>query len=700
MIDSGKKKSGAGRYFWAVFRNAGNNLGDLGKVKGTNRNSPSYTWVLVANRPSCFPIASRASSMELLGKKLLSFAAVTCLFGQGAERLFSQDEDFFGGNVGATNTPVVDNGLLQSERALRMAILSESDPVVKSLLVDPPTTPQQLGKAIKLMVRIKRFDEVSRWLRSIENLQLDEPTAVALVDSAGPRTFTMLAETQALEISPAGKELAKKIVELASGAKMNPATLAQYAAQMRSPDHATRLAGYRGIASAGRAGIQEFLANVMAPAAEMPTPIMCEALSKLDRPAWDAWNEAIRTTHSDAQLNLAILAYGSRDPKFLVPLASVINAADPADEAWTPLRDAWKSSVKSSDDSILAQSIADLKSTLALHRRTRFNNDAAIGVQWKLADDGRSLQLVDGRPANGIFQRLQTYASSVLRSSKSANRDSALAYAILCESISSQHSFLELQSLIAKFKEDQSFFCFAMDVAVENDLGNAQAAILEEYKRFLVPMSSDVQERLIRSLDSGFRVVRFRAASLLMDYMLSLPEDLARTSLHGRSKLDRVAKELAATKSKPVAFVVGSSSSLRSHTKALLDAQNYSAQEYGSATEVISAAKQGYAPDKIFVVSSVYEVSLAQLVQRLRAIPVTSRTPVLMLSDRLNQSESDLLATDGRVVLGSVPPDALGLLQLVTKLEVIESQTPSLVFSDRLVWAEKAERYLATFGPK
>ena len=661
---------------------------------------PSYTWVLVASRPLCFPIASRASSMELLGKKLLSILASTCLFGASAEYLFSQDEDFFGGNAGATNAPVVDNDASQSDRSLRIAILSEADPVVKSLLVDPPTTPQQLGKAIKLMVRINRYDEVSRWLRSVEKLQIDEPTAVALVDSAGPRTFTILAETQSLEISPTGKELAKKIVALASGAKMNPATLAQYADQMRSLDHATRLAGYRGIASAGRAGIQEFLANVMAPAAPMPTPIMCEALSKLDRPAWDAWNEAIRTTHSDAQLNLAILAYGSRDPKFLVPLASVINAADPTSESWKPLRDAWTSSAKSTDDAILGQSVADMRSALALHRRIRFGNDAAIGLQWKLAEDGRSLQLVEGRPAEVVFQRLQTCASSVLRASKSANRDSALAYAILCESISTQQSFLELQSLIAKFKEDQSFFCFAMDVAEENDLGNAQAAILEEYKRFLVPLSSDVKERLVRSLDSGFRVVRFRAAALLMDYMLSLPEDLARTSLQGRSKLDRVATELRTAKTKPVIFVVGSSSSLRSHTKALLDAQNYSVQEYGSATEVISAAKQGVAPEKIFVVSSVFEVSLAQLVQRLRAIPVTSRTPILMLSDRLNQSEMDLLSSDGRVVLGSVPPDAPGLLQLVNKLAVIESQTPALVFSDRIVWAEKAEQYLATFGAK
>ncbi len=106
---------------------------------------------------------------------------------------------------------------------------------------------------------------------------------------------------------------------------------------------------------------------------------------------------------------------------------------------------------------------------MALHRRIRFANDAEIGLQWKLSDDGRSLQLVEGRPADVVFQRLQSCANSVLRSVKLADRDCALAYAVLAESMSTQQSFLELQSLIVKFKEDQSFFCFALDAAEAND---------------------------------------------------------------------------------------------------------------------------------------------------------------------------------------------------------------------------------------
>ncbi len=237
------------------------------------------------------------------------------------DAVFSQDEDFFGGNMAAASAPAVANEAVQSERALRSAIFSESDPVVRSLLIDPPTTPRELGKAVKLMVRINRLDEVGRWMRAIEKIQLDESTAIALVDSAGPRTFTVLAETEAIEISAASKELAKEDCRTGEWSQDESGNLSSICSQMRSPDNATRLAGYRGIAAAGRAGIQEFLANVMAAGAEMPTPIMCEALAKLDRPAWEAWSEAVRTTHVDAQRNLAILAYGSRDPKYLVPLA-------------------------------------------------------------------------------------------------------------------------------------------------------------------------------------------------------------------------------------------------------------------------------------------------------------------------------------------------------------------------------------------
>jgi hypothetical protein len=237
----------------------------------------------------------------------------------------------------------------------------------------------------------------------------------------------------------------------------------------------------------------------------------------------------------------------------------------------------------------------------------------------------------------------------------------------------------------------------ALDLADEQDLGKAQAVILEEFNRFLVPLTSDVRERLLRSLDSGYRVVRYRAASTLMNYLQSLPEEVASTALPSRGKLDRVARELLAAKAKPVAFVVGSSSSLRDHTKSLLTSLNFHVYEFGTAREVLTAAKQGVAADRIFLVSSVYEVSLAQLVQRLRAVPVTSRAAIIMLADRLNQAERELLSQDGRVIFGSVPPEAVGIKLLLDRLSAIDSQTPVLTFADRIVWAENAERYLQRF---
>lgn len=641
-------------------------------------------------------LASRASSMELLGKKLQhAFLAISLIL--WAPSTFGQEDDIFGGQPGAAANNVVEPIGNQFEIALRRDLSRETDPVVKSLLSDPPTTPKELGRAIRLMLRIKRYDEVERWLQAISRLNLNEEVSSVLVDNAGPRTFITISEIEGGEIAESSKALAKRIVELSSGVRISPATLSQLAEQMRSRDSSVRLAGYQGISSAGRAGLQEFFANIMAAGAPMPTPIMCEALAKWDEPAWEAWNEAIRTTHSDAQFNLAVLAFGSRDPKFLVPLASVITASDPSDSAWEPLRKAWRVSEKTTEQSIYKQAITNLNGELALHRRTRFENQESTSLVWRLRDDGRSLELVDGRSTEVMFQRLLSSANSVLRLSKQPDRDSALAYAVLAEGLSTQQSFLELQSLIAPFRETPAFFCLALDLADEQDLGKAQAVILEEFNRFLVPLTSDVRERLLRSLDSGYRVVRYRAASTLMNYLQSLPEEVASTALPSRGKLDRVARELLAAKAKPVAFVVGSSSSLRDHTKSLLTSLNFHVYEFGTAREVLTAAKQGVAADRIFLVSSVYEVSLAQLVQRLRAVPVTSRAAIIMLADRLNQAERELLSQDGRVIFGSVPPEAVGIKLLLDRLSAIDSQTPVLTFADRIVWAENAERYLQRF---
>ncbi|MFN7333919.1 MAG: hypothetical protein ACK5TC_02560, partial [bacterium] len=162
---------------------------------------------------------------------------------------------------------------------------------VKSLLARPPKSHADLARAVQLMARVKRWEEVSRWLKAIDKLGIDERSAATMVDQVGGKTFQSLLGAMA-QLEASDKAIAKKILDLANQQRINPESLRKHLANMRSQDQAVRIAGFRGIQSAGYPGIAAMLNELMSADAVQPSPIMCEALGKLHQPAKDAWKVA------------------------------------------------------------------------------------------------------------------------------------------------------------------------------------------------------------------------------------------------------------------------------------------------------------------------------------------------------------------------------------------------------------------------
>jgi hypothetical protein len=615
-----------------------------------------------------------------------------CLSTMGQDNPFGADPGADTGSEAPQDDPF--------ETSIRLALKSETNAVVRTLLTDPPKSPKDLAVAIKLMVRIKRWDEVSRWMKAIQSKPLDEKTAVEMVDAAGTRTFPMV-ESAGDELAPAERMLAQKIIQLANSYRFNPTLLANYATQMRSDNSATRLAGYRGIESTGRYGVAAFFANVMAADAPAPTPIMCEALTRLETPAFEAWCVAIQTPHDDAKLQLAKLAYGSRDPRFAPALGSLIADSDPTNEGWNPLRQAWEQSTSFANRQELVRlSSEKLAERLGLYLRSRFANDAATSIRWSLGPTGRTLDLAECRPAEALWSHLTFEADNVLRYVARPDETAALAYVVMAQNSVSVEQQTTLRSRAKSFLESAEFCAKAWDLSVKHDLAQAQRMILDDLGQYLVPFSPAIRERMIAALDSGYSTVRYTAASQLIEYLLTLDANESRVGLFGQSKLERVAEDMLSLNVRPTAYVIGGSSSLRNHLKTLLEASNVIASDFNNAAGAITSARQNGAVDQIYVVSSVFEMSVPQLVQRLRATPVGSKAPIVMLADSLNASSVEFLLSDPRVVIGSVPPDETGLAFLLEKVALIQEHSAPISPTDRLLWREKAEAFFARNQPK
>ena len=129
---------------------------------------------------------------------------------------FAQDPFSIEGDAGAPEIDLPRNAASSGKQELSNRFdAKEQNSVVLSLRFHPPRSAPELARAIQLMVRIKRWDEVGYWLDEAVKLGLSEATATQMVKTAGTQTFMQLTSLDA-NLSESRKSNAKKILDLAS----------------------------------------------------------------------------------------------------------------------------------------------------------------------------------------------------------------------------------------------------------------------------------------------------------------------------------------------------------------------------------------------------------------------------------------------------------------------------------------------------
>ena len=121
---------------------------------------------------------------------------------------------------------------------------NERSAVVLSFRTNPPRTASELARAIQLMARIQRWDEVGHWLDEAVKLGLNEENAMQMVQSAGTQTFLQLTGREA-KLSNLQKTSATKILNLVSAATNNPNKLIGNVVSLRSSNKTERIQAHR-----------------------------------------------------------------------------------------------------------------------------------------------------------------------------------------------------------------------------------------------------------------------------------------------------------------------------------------------------------------------------------------------------------------------------------------------------------------------
>ena len=405
---------------------------------------------------------------------------------------------------------------------------NETSAVVRSLRSNPPTTPSELAQAVGLMTRIRRWDEASRWLDRIGRLELDGPTALAVLRGAGPRTWAAI-EANAGSFKTEQLQLIDKLRKLADDEVHSPANLAVQVNRLTSPNQADRLAGFDALRAAGDSGITALLDAVMRTNGLNPNPSMIEAFSLMGPNATAAWQTAMTSPHNEVRDRLIQLVHRAPKPSMGPELLTAIHDPTLLDSTKTGILRSLAERGKTAPEPQQAfeYNIATLDKSLDQFRQLSALNDIDARNVWVLNQDGRGVSTRPGNAADQSLARASQAALQALRTAPAGDKVSARAFATYLEELSRNGSTdlansPVFQSLLPEsLRESHEFGCLIWDAATEERLPGAQALAVGNLARWQgALMPNPVRDRLAKASKSGHPSVRYPATIALMNSLL------------------------------------------------------------------------------------------------------------------------------------------------------------------------------------
>jgi CheY-like chemotaxis protein len=591
-------------------------------------------------------------------------------------------------------------------RSAEGGLANERSAVVRTLRSTPPKNHDELARAVMLMTRIRRWDEVGHWLDEIAKRGVNEASAVQMTQNVGTQPFVQLLSPD-VPISESQRATARKIIEQASLANTNMQRVSGHVKQLFSKDKSERILAFKAIKSAGHVGIAALINYQLSEQATAPNSTMCEAFSLLGPQAHAAWQAAMLTPHADARGRLALLAVRLGEPSMLAALCAAANDASVPETVRDHLSAIAKEHGKQIPTAISVNrhALTHMHNALRDYQQIRWNDEADSYTVWVLANDGRSVAEVPGKVSDLHWMRAVQNANSALLSSESADIDSATAVAVLVENAArTSPDTTSIDSISQRLPralvDGYEFGSLIWDAAIKADLPYAQWVAIRNLSRWGVveTMPNAVRDRLAAGCESGHAAVRFAAAQALVGAMVATNEDgttkLVDLHFDGRNRLEKVLAEMRLLEDKPLILVVGGNPDLRTHVSTLLETFSYRVSEAASAAQAMGELRRGQPVEGVFIVDRVLEMDLGQLIQRMRSAPSASDCPIALLASSLSMGEHSIAGSDSKVVLGSVPPEESGFVDILRRMRVV-SQSPVIDSTHRIQWRELANDYWA-----
>ena len=607
-------------------------------------------------------------------------------------------QDPFGDNSGDnSDTELVPNAAssttdLQKKNTNEPSLPDTKHPLVLEIRSNPPKTAGDFARAILYLSRLSQWSDIQALLQKRMGTTLDEAQAVAMVQEVGVETWMKLRLRSELFTEDERQWMAR-ILELAAEHERNPQLLQRHLQALRSTDLASQKRGLFGLQSAGSIGLAALVNDTLKNSVP-PPQAMSTALHSFGASGVDALSAAWNSEDPIARQRLAMLMAPLAKQRKNLPIISAIYSTTDSNQTKQLALQSIASSPSAAEVSKylhqrMLQEVAELT-------RARSNPFPASREVWSL-DASQKLVVKLATEVEWSLQRVGETARCLLRQADRSSLQTADAIAATLEShyrasptIFTNDPLGWLQSSWqSNLTETPSLLCAAWEQAVQHDLPGAQLRLVQQFGEF-AKAPETVDSQVLRVLADGAKsshpAVRMMAAS-------SLAPALLQKNIQGGHRTLEVLMEMLRMEGRPLALVIGQNDGLRDHFTQLVAQLGIATESVRNGREALKWIQQPNPVELVFVLDRQSDLTLMQLLQRLRAHPRTKSIPIALLAEALTNGEEEFLSHEAGMFRSFVPQDLAAMVEVVKQCETV-TPSPRLTSADRALWKADAEQFV------
>ncbi len=577
--------------------------------------------------------------------------------------------------------------------------VEDPDPVVRLLYSSPPKTTQQWSDALTWMVRIKRWDETKRLLGNLQAENWSVERQAELSRLTGPSLWLRIRTAEA-ELTPEQQQLVRDILAAPSKLARDPQAIDNWIQQLSSPEAGVRRLAQLRLQDGSMASVQRIVNRLLSGEAQAPGAILASTVAEFGADGEDALRAAclVKDPQKAARVYLALAEIPSKS--FSAELgAAVVGQQLPAD-AQAKLIEIVLDKYGQVPTASAVHTFLSHKfdEALANYQQKRTSGSHFGSLVWRPTADGQSIQLVEVPAGHRQLERLAQLASHRMQSGV-ATRDNLVdsgaallqrAYHLsptLSMSDISAHLLVPLRTeLTVDADYWQQVFHRADELQMHGAALRAVQLMNDHAVRGDFPDPLDFLSQLLGDPRPMMRYSALQAIARLDP----------KQAFGGSEKAIETAVEMVSLAAGPQALVIGLQDELVQAAGHQLQQQTGAeAIMVNSAKAALKVLSENRPVELVVIADRVSDISLFELMQRLRNTRNGQSLPIAVLTERLYQHERRQIEKMPGVFASVLTADGRQMERVIATLfQSLDTQPMSP--DERSEFAVAAGRFLAS----